>query len=164
MLIKQKDFDFIFQLLLSQLCWSPLSFPSKTQVSMKTSLEGHVFSAAVGHMRSSVWSCAYALTRGLCLAPVDKEGRVCMDHLLWQNHAHTPVTLAQLGKVSRSNMALPQLLMASVIQRMPMMFMTIPVLAWGKGKAICDVKATVGLGNNCFLNKHWYESSSLSLA
>lgn len=74
-------------------------------------------------------SCAVTLTRGLRLAPVEREGRVCVDHLLRQNQAHTPVTLAQAGKESRSNMALPQLLMASVMQRMPMMFMMIPVLA-----------------------------------
>ncbi len=74
-------------------------------------------------MRSTVW------TRELCLEPVDREDRLCVDHLLQQNQAHTPVALAQAGKESRLNMALPQLLMASVIQRMPMMFMTIPVLA-----------------------------------
>ena len=44
--------------------------------------------------------------------------------------AHTPVTLAQDGKVSRLNIALPQLLMASVMHRIPMMFMTTPVFAW----------------------------------
>lgn len=42
---------------------------------------------------------------------------------------HNPVVLAQVGKVSRWNMALPQLLMARVMHRMPMMFITIPVLA-----------------------------------
>jgi hypothetical protein len=39
------------------------------------------------------------------------------------------VVLAQEGKVSRLNIALPQLLMARVMHRIPMMFITIPILA-----------------------------------
>lgn len=72
-----------------------------------------------------------ALTRGVCLAPEAGRKRGCVGHLLRQGQAHTPVTLAQAGKVSSSNIALPQLLMAIVMQRMPMMFMTIPVFAYG---------------------------------
>lgn len=53
-------------------------------------------------------------------------GGLCINH----KEAHTPVKFAQAGNVSRWNMALPQVLMASVMQRMPMMFITIPVLAW----------------------------------
>ena len=48
--------------------------------------------------------------------------------------AHTPVLLAQAGKESSWNMALPQLLMAKVMQRIPMRFMTMPVLACWRGK------------------------------
>lgn len=112
----------------SQSYSSPLSFTGNTQVSQKTSRVCFAL-AAIRHMQSTVWSHAAALTRDLCVALVDREGRVCMDHLPWWKQTHTPVTLAQTGKVSRSNMALPQLLMASVIHRMPIMFMTIPVLA-----------------------------------
>lgn len=77
------------------------------------------------------------------LAPVVKEGRVCADNHLWQNQAQIPVTFAHVGKESRWNMALPQLLMASVMQRMPIMFMTIPVLAWwweGWGECVLSFK------------------------
>jgi len=38
---------------------------------------------------------------------------------------------AQLGKVSKLKIDLPQLFMAKVMERMPMIFMTIPVLACG---------------------------------
>lgn len=47
-----------------------------------------------------------------------------------ENLDHAPVLLAQVGKESKSNIALPQLLMANVMHRIPMMFMTNPVLAW----------------------------------
>lgn len=60
------------------------------------------------------------------------------------DQAHTPVALAQTGKLPSSNIALPQVLMASVIQRMPMMFMTIPVLACGRGG---DTEQLVSLMN-----------------
>lgn len=42
---------------------------------------------------------------------------------------HTLVLLAQAGKVSSWNIAFPQVLMASVMQKRPMMFMTTPTLA-----------------------------------
>lgn len=45
--------------------------------------------------------------------------------------SHTTVVFAQLGKVSKLNIALPQLLIARVMERIPMMFMTMPVFACG---------------------------------
>lgn len=42
---------------------------------------------------------------------------------------HGPVTLAQSGNESKWNMGLPQVLMATEMHKMPMMFMTTPVLA-----------------------------------
>lgn len=88
--------------------------------------------ATVGPLRSTQMARAAAPTGSLRLLPAGEwreGGRACVDLALQQNPPHTPVALAQAGKVSRSNMALPQLLMASVIQRIPIMFITIPVLA-----------------------------------
>lgn len=65
-----------------------------------------------------------AMTKARCVTRNDRLG--CCLH---QTHSHTPVVLAQEGKVFRLNMALPQLLMANVIQRIPIIFITKPVLA-----------------------------------
>lgn len=50
---------------------------------------------------------------------------------------HITVWLAHAGKESRLNMALPQVLMAKVMQKIPMTFIIMPVFAWEKQKVKC---------------------------
>lgn len=64
--------------------------------------------------------------------------------------SHTAVVFAQLGKVSKLNKALPQLLMAKVMERIPMIFMTMPVFACGSNRFRSCEYNIVGCINNCF--------------
>lgn len=79
-----------------------------------------------------------------------QEGPRALDGLC----LHFPIVVfAHEGKVSKWNMARPQLLTASVMHRTPMMFITIPVLAckgWGR-----DVKATLDLHRVLARAKRW---------
>lgn len=48
---------------------------------------------------------------------------------IWPSVCHITVWLAHAGKESRLNMALPQVLMDKVMQKIPMIFIIMPVFA-----------------------------------